>query len=151
LTGDTEPDTEPVELDAGETFDDPNRQAVGLEPIWTDAEPEAPTLTGLDPASIVVDEPTECTVTGTGFRADCVVFADEGPQVTTYVSDTEVRYTAQADRVGAQDVTVHNDTLVSNSLSLAVTAAGSGTQTAPPRRAAAKDPAATPEEPSGVS
>jgi len=83
-----------------------------------------PTLALLNPASIVVNTPTQVTVTGTGFHPGSVIWADEEAQVTTYVSATILRYTAQADAVGAQDITVHNGSAASASLTLTVTATG---------------------------
>ena len=40
------------------SYDDPNRQAVGLEPIWTGAgeEPVEPEPQGFDPGSVTVAE-----------------------------------------------------------------------------------------------
>lgn len=86
--------------------------------------PTPAVLATLNPASIVLGPPPKLvTVTGTGFTTRSRVWADEEQQATTFVSDTSLTYMAQADQVGAQDITVHNGGAVSNSLSLAVTAA----------------------------
>jgi hypothetical protein len=85
----------------------------------------AAVLTTLNPASIIVATPTLCIVNGTGFVPASRVWADEEVQTTTYVSDTQLQYTAQADLAGTQDITVtvnaHGDNR-SNGLILNVTA-----------------------------
>ena len=81
-----------------------------------------PTLTTLAPASIVVATPTPLVVTGTGFKSNAKVWADEEQQLTTYVNSTTLHYTAQADQTGTQDITVHNGSLISNAKVLTVTA-----------------------------
>jgi hypothetical protein len=101
--------------------------------------PVTPTLTSLAPATINVDEPTPVVITGTGFSHNSRVWADEGEQITTFIDATHLRYMAQANSSGAQDITVRNGALVSNSLSLDV-------QGGPPvvMAAAAEQPPADP-------
>ena len=82
-----------------------------------------PTATLLSPTSVVVNVATPVTVTGTGFDAGTRVVVDGIAQPTTYLSPTQVRYSALADAVGAQDVRVRRSTgLPSNALTLTVTA-----------------------------
>jgi hypothetical protein len=65
-----------------------------------------PEVTTLSPASIVVNAPTQVTVTGTGFGQGSRVVVDGVPQQAQWVSTTTMRYTAQGDMVGTQDVRV---------------------------------------------
>lgn len=67
-----------------------------------------PTLTTLAPSSIVVNTPTPCTVTGTGFNHNAVILVDGVGQFTTWLSDTQVSYLAEASAVGSQDVRARN-------------------------------------------
>lgn len=88
--------------------------------------PPTPAVTALSPSSIVVDTPTPCQVNGTGFTHNSHVFVDDVEQITTYVSSTVLRYTAEASSVGTQDITVVTEhaggDLTSNSVVLNVTA-----------------------------
>lgn len=91
-------------------------QTLGPPP---DAVP--PVLSSLNPATIVSGAPpVPITVTGSGFLPASRVWADEEGQVTTYVSDTELVYQAQADMPGTQTITVH-DAAPSNAIELTVT------------------------------
>jgi hypothetical protein len=97
-------------------------------PPWV-ISPPTPTLTALDPASIVAgDPPVVVTLTGTNFTPLSKVWADEEAQATTYVDATTLAYNAQADMVGSQTITVHNEPEVSNAIELEVT---DGTESEP--------------------
>jgi hypothetical protein len=103
--------------------DEPANQAPSVEQILgppADAS-TPPVLESLAPSSIVAGAgPTPVTVTGTGFVPASTVWADEEAQVTTYVSDTELDYDAQADQAGTQTITVR-DAGTSNAIELTVT------------------------------
>lgn len=103
-------------------------------PDWI-VNPPTPAVTAVNPASVVVNTPTVVTITGTGFTPASRVWADEEGQSTTYVSSTTLRYTAEADQVGSQTITVHNGSEVSAGRELTVTATA-GAASAP----AAYDP-----------
>lgn len=80
-------------------------------------------LTGLVPPSIEAGGTGDLvTVSGTGFRPACRVWADEAAQLTTYVNDRTLTYMAQAAAAGSQTITVRDGAAVSNALELAVTA-----------------------------
>jgi len=81
-----------------------------------------PTLTSLNPTSIVVDTPTLVTVTGTNFYSGSRIFASGTQQITHYISPTQLSYEALADQApGHSTVEVHNGTQISNSIDLQVT------------------------------
>jgi hypothetical protein len=86
------------------------------------APPVAPNLLLITPSTIVVNTPTPCTITGDGFVHNSKVFADEGEMPTSYYGPSNVTFTAQADSVGTQDITVHNGAQVSNIKVMTVTA-----------------------------
>jgi len=85
--------------------------------------PTTPTLAALNPNSIVVNTPTLVSLAGGGFTHNSRVVVDGVVQPTTFVSDTELTYTALADTVGDQTVEVHNGSLKSTAFTLTVTAA----------------------------
>jgi IPT/TIG domain len=85
--------------------------------------PEPPVVSSVAPTSIVATEVTPMTVTGTGFRDGDAVYQDEGMMPTTFVSDTELTFTAQADAEGTVDISVRGVGGASNSISVPVTAA----------------------------
>jgi hypothetical protein len=85
--------------------------------------PPTPVIDRLTPDTITAGTPQLVIVTGTGFLPSSVVWADEEAQITTHISSESLSYMAEADSEGAQDITVKNDTLVSNSVSLTVQAA----------------------------
>jgi hypothetical protein len=86
------------------------------------APPPTPVVTTLAPNSIVVATPTAVVVTGTGFTPSSFVWADEEEQATTYISPTQLDYSAEADQVGTQDITVQTRGVASNAVVLTVTA-----------------------------
>jgi hypothetical protein len=103
-------------------------------PAWPDAlfeqsYPNAdivlpdPELTSLAPASIAAGTPTEVTITGTGFVDGVTqVIIDSITRETTFVSDTELTYWAQASSPGALTVKVRNGVEeYSNGIELTVT------------------------------
>jgi hypothetical protein len=85
--------------------------------------PEAPVLDALDPDTITVGPPpTPLVITGSNFNANSKVWADEEAQLTTFVSDTELTYNAEADREGTQTITVRHGGLSSDAIELTVAA-----------------------------
>jgi hypothetical protein len=74
-------------------YDDPNREAVGLEPIWTTAEevpPEVEPPEAFDPADHTVDE-VLAYVDKHPDKADAVLAAEEaGKNRSTLVAALEV-------------------------------------------------------------
>jgi hypothetical protein len=142
---------------AGEQFDDPNREAVGLEPIWSTDDDggggeggiTTPTLTAATPNSIPFGEESTFTVTGTGFEVG-IEFMYKGIAnvgVYTRVDDTTVTWTWTPfeDEVGTGQITARNRPdpeaspgPTSNALPFTVTAAGaqtSGGRKPPTKRA----------------
>lgn len=94
---------------------------VGFNPV-PETDPETPpVLSAVNPASIVANVETEVTITGTGFRQGDIVYQDEGFMPTTFVSETELKYTAVASSAGHVDVTVRGGGGTSNSLPITVT------------------------------
>jgi hypothetical protein len=114
-------------------------QSLPPDILPTPTPPAAATLTTITPDTIVAGPAgkTLVVVAGTGFTGGSKVYADEAQQITTFVSDTELTYQAEADQAGTQDITVTANAQgasPSNGLVLTVTAAA-GTQAArPPRR-----------------
>jgi hypothetical protein len=81
-----------------------------------------PTITGIAPASIVIDTDTPCVITGTDFKANSEVLVDGVVYPTgTYVSDTEMTFTARAPAAGTQDIVVRTGTQESPAFQLTVT------------------------------
>jgi hypothetical protein len=96
---------------------------VGENPV-PETDPALPPITtAVNPTSIVAGVPTVVTVTGTGFRQGDIIYQDEGFMPTTYVSETELSFTAEASAAGTVDVTVHGGGGVSNGQVITVTAA----------------------------
>jgi hypothetical protein len=95
--------------------------------------PDTPAvLSALNPTSITAgDPPVLITVTGSGFTASSVVWADEEAQFTTFVSDTELTYNAQADQAGTQTITVQHRGMSSNAIELTVDAGVTLTSVSP--------------------
>ena len=68
-------------------------RAIGFVSIdgWTEAPPEPPVITSLDPATAAIGDPDfTLHVTGTGFGADSVIVWNGSDEPTTVVSATEV-------------------------------------------------------------
>lgn len=84
--------------------------------------PSAPVITALTPDTVAVDDPAvDVTVNGSNLTATSVVEIDQAPQVTTYVSDTELTVTYDPVVAGTAMFTVRNDTdLVSDPIPFTV-------------------------------
>lgn len=80
----------------------------------------APALRSLSPSSIAINTPTPVTVTGEDLM-DSVILVDGVDQPTTRVTDSSLRYIAQAAATGHQDVAVRSSFGYSNPLQLTVT------------------------------
>lgn len=105
-----------------------------------------PTLASLAPSSIVVNTSTPVTITGSGFNHNATVLVDGVSQLTSWISATEVRYTALADAVGTQDVRVRNGSSVPSALlTLTVTATVLGQTTPEPEPEPEPEPKSKPE------
>jgi len=105
---------------------------VGENPV-PETDPALPPVTSsVNPTSIVAGTPTVVTVTGTGFRQGDWVYQDEGPMTTTFISATQLSFTAEASSAGTIDVTVHGGGGVSNGQVVTVTAAVSEEPAAEP-------------------
>lgn len=111
--------------------------------------PTTPTLTSLTPNSVVVNTPTSVTVSGTGFRPNSVVVVDADVYPTSYQNKTTLVFTALADTVGTQSVTVTTGALTSTASTLTVTATELAETEAPngKRRKKAEAVTETPTEP----
>ena len=108
------------------TWSQPNRECVGVAPMRSrDNIPDPdPTITSLNPSTAVAGSgTTQVTVTGTQFRADSKVEANQAAIPTTFVSATSL--TAQFPvpaTAGPVTFTVRTDTEESNPSTFTVTA-----------------------------
>jgi IPT/TIG domain len=95
-------------------------------------EPVQPTLTSLNPTSIVMGTPTLVTVTGIEFTHSSKIRSAFTDQITTYISPTQLSFMAEADTVGHTTIEVANGELISNSIDLNVTASVGDEEEPPP-------------------
>ena len=106
-------------------MEDPNREAVGLEPIWrADNVPgpdEAPPIIAtLTPNPTTVADPTTITVGGTGFLSTSVVEVDGVAGPTTFVDETALTFERPA-AAGTYLIVVKNGVRPSPGIQLTVT------------------------------
>ena len=110
--------------------------------LWAPAD-----LGSLNPISVVVNTPTPVTITGTGFTPSSRVMVDGDIYPTQYISPTQLRFIAQGDSVGTQNVSVLNGGTNSDTLILGVTATGRASEAPSKPPEAPTEPPEAPTEP----